>query len=238
MRHIPNFITSLNLASGFAAIIFLFNGYPVTACWLIITAMVFDFFDGFASRLLRAYSDIGKELDSLADVVSFGVVPGLIIYTVLAKSMNLEASSILSVKYLLVIAVTAFFPVCAALRLAKFNIDTTQSDTFRGVPTPAAALAVVTIILSDHYSGSSLIRTFLSSPAAVIIFSLIISALMVTRVPLLSLKFHDFGLKGNEGRFLLIAVCLILFIVFRFGGIPWIIPAYLGVSLISLLFWR
>jgi len=238
MRHIPNFITSLNLASGFASIVFLLNGDPVTACWLILAGMVFDFFDGFASRLLRAYSDIGKELDSLADVVSFGVAPGLVIYTILTKNMNLEASGILSIRYLLVIAVSAFFPVCAALRLAKFNIDTTQSDTFRGVPTPAAALAVVTTILSAHYSGSSLISSFLASPAAVMIYSLVISALMVTRIPLLSLKFHDFGLKGNEGRFLLIAVCALLVMIFRFGGIPWIIPAYLAVSIISLLFRR
>jgi len=236
MRHIPNFITSLNLASGFAAIVFLFNGDPVTACWLIIAAMVFDFLDGFASRMLRAYSDMGKELDSLADVVSFGVVPGLIIYTVLAKSMNLEASAIISVKYLLVIAVTAFFPVCAGLRLAKFNIDTTQSDTFRGMPTPAAALAVVTVNLSANYSDPSLIRSFLSSPVSVMIFSLIISVLMVTRIPLLSLKFHDLRLKGNKGRFLLVAVCLLLVVIFGFGGIPWVIPAYLLVSLISLLF--
>jgi CDP-diacylglycerol--serine O-phosphatidyltransferase len=238
MRHIPNFITSLNLASGFAAIIFIFNGNPVTAGWLILAAMVFDFFDGFASRLLKAYSDMGKELDSLADVVSFGVAPGLIIYTVLTKSMNLDISEILTFKYLLVIAITAFFPVCSALRLAKFNIDTTQSDTFRGVPTPAAALAVVTVILSGHYSGSVLVKSFLESPVSVIIFSLVISLLMVTRIPFLSLKFHDLGIKGNEGRYLLVAVCVLLVIIFRFGGIPWIIPAYLAVSLISLLFRR
>lgn len=236
MRHIPNFITSLNLASGFAAIVFLFNGDPVTACWLILAGMVFDFFDGFASRLLRAYSDMGKELDSLADVVSFGVAPGLIIYTILTKNINPESSGILSIKYLLVIAISAFFPVCAALRLAKFNIDTTQSDSFKGVPTPAAALAVVTVILSGHYSDSTLVSSFLNSPAAVMIFSLVISVLMVTRIPLLSLKFHDFGMKGNEGRFLLIALCALLVIIFRFGGIPYIIPAYLGVSIISLLF--
>jgi CDP-diacylglycerol--serine O-phosphatidyltransferase len=122
-------------------------------------------------------------------------------------------------------AITALFPVCAGLRLAKFNIDTTQSDTFRGVPTPAAALAVLTVVIAGHYSDSSLVRSFLMSPASVIIFSLAISALMVTRIPLLSLKFHDFKLKGNEGRFLLIAVCLLLFIIFRLRGIPWIIPA-------------
>jgi CDP-diacylglycerol--serine O-phosphatidyltransferase len=238
MRHIPNFITSLNLASGFAAIVFLLNGDPVTACWLIIAGMVFDFFDGFASRLLRAYSEMGKELDSLADVVSFGVAPGLMVYSILSGRMDLEASKILSAKYILVIAVAAFFPVCAALRLAKFNIDTTQSDTFRGLPTPAAALAVVTVILSAHYSGSGIVNSFLASPPAVLIFSLIISVLMVTRIPLLSLKFHDFGVKGNEGRFLLIAVCALLVVIFRFGGIPLIIPAYLVVSIISGLFAR
>jgi CDP-diacylglycerol--serine O-phosphatidyltransferase len=236
MRHIPNFITSLNLVSGFAAVIFLFNDEPVTACWLILAAMIFDFFDGFASRLLKAYSDMGKELDSLADGVSFGVAPGLIIYSVLTQSMNLETLDFFNIKYLPVIAVTAFFPVCAALRLAKFNIDSTQSDTFRGLPTPAAALAVVTVILSAHYSGSSLVISFLASPVSVMIFSLIVSVLMVTRIPLLSLKFHDPGWKGNEGRYMLVAVSVLLVIIFRFGGIPLIIPAYLVVSLISLLF--
>lgn len=236
MRHIPNFITSLNLASGFAAIVFVFNGDPITACWLILAAMIFDFFDGFASRLLKAYSDLGKELDSLADVVSFGVAPGLIIFTTLAKSMNLETSGNNAILYYIVIAVAALLPVCAGLRLAKFNIDTTQSDTFRGLPTPAAALAVVTLILSGHYSDSGLINSFLASPVSVLIFSVVISLLMVTRIPLLSLKFHDFRLKGNEGRFLLITVCALLFIIFRFAGIPWIIPSYILVSVIARLF--
>jgi len=235
MRHIPNFITSLNLASGVASIIFIFNGDLLTASWLILAAMVFDFSDGFASRVLKAYSDMGKELDSLADVVSFGVAPGLIIYALLSESMTLDASGLITARHILVIAVTAFFPVCAGLRLAKFNVDTTQSDSFRGMPTPAAALAVVTLVLSGNYSESVLIRSFIASPVSIISFSLLISVLMVTRIPLLSLKFHDLGLKGNEGRYLLIAVCALLFIIFGFGGTPWIIPAYFAVSLFSLL---
>lgn len=235
MRHIPNFITSLNLASGFVSIVFIFNGDTVTAGWIILAAMIFDFLDGFASRLLKAYSDMGKELDSLADVVSFGVAPGLIIYSILSQNLPQGSEVITSLSSLLVIAVSAFFPVCAALRLAKFNIDTTQSDSFRGVPTPAAALSVVTLVLSARYSDASLINGFISSPAAIILFSLVISVLMVTRIPLLSLKFHDLKPRGNEGRFILIAVVVLLVALFGFGGLPWIIPAYIAVSLLSLL---
>jgi CDP-diacylglycerol---serine O-phosphatidyltransferase len=236
MRHIPNFITSLNLASGFASIIFIFNGDPVTACWLILAGMIFDFADGFASRALKAYSDLGRELDSLADMVTFGAAPGLIIYTLLSKSMNLEPSAQLNARFILVSAVAAFFPVCAGLRLAKFNTDPTQSDTFRGMPTPAAALAVVTAVLPGFYSDSLLAKSFLASPVSVIIFSLTVSSLMVTRVPFLSLKLHHFGIKGNEGRFLLIAVCALLIVVLGTGGALFVIPVYIAVSLITLLF--
>jgi CDP-diacylglycerol--serine O-phosphatidyltransferase len=126
--------------------------------------------------------------------------------------------------------------VCAGLRLAKFNIDTTQTTAFKGLPTPAGALAVISVILSSAYSDSALIRSFNGSPAAVITFSIILSLLMVTRVPLLSLKFHDLKIKGNEGRYLLVVVTAAIVIIFRFNGIPWLIPAYVAVSLLSLLF--
>jgi CDP-diacylglycerol---serine O-phosphatidyltransferase len=232
MRHIPNIITSLNLASGFIAIVFIMNGEPVAASWIILAAMVFDFLDGFASRLLHAYSDMGKELDSLADVVSFGVAPGLMIYSLLSGEM---VSSSLTGK-IPAIAAAAIFPVCAGLRLAKFNVDATQTVSFKGLPTPAAALAVVTVILSSAYSDSSLVRSFTGSPAAVIVFSAALSLLMVSRIPLLALKFHDLKLRGNEGRYLLIISALLIAGIFRFAGIPWIIPVYVAVSLLSLLF--
>lgn len=239
MRHIPNFITSLNLASGFIAIIFILHGDSVIASWLILAAMVFDFFDGFASRMLNAYSDLGKELDSLADLVSFGVAPGLLIYSLLENTSGMALQTLSGfgpvIRILIMVAV-AIFPVCSGLRLAKFNIDDSQTTSFKGLPTPAAALAVVSIVLSAAYSDSAIIRLFTGSMVTIVLYSLALSVLMVSRIPLLSLKFHDLKIRGNEGRFLLIVTCLIIAGAFRFAGIPFLIPAYLAVSTISLLF--
>jgi CDP-diacylglycerol---serine O-phosphatidyltransferase len=239
MRHIPNLITSLNLASGFISIIFILTGDTTTASWLILVAMVFDFLDGFASRILKAYSDMGKELDSLADIVSFGVAPGLIINNLLHTSLvppgasTVCISGILSLLYLFV---PAIMPVCAGLRLAKFNIDTAQTTSFKGLPTPANALAVISIVLAAKYGHSTIIDSLLSLPLAIISFSLILSVLMVIRIPLLSLKFTNLRLRGNEGRYILTVVCAAMLLIFGFGSIPWIIPVYIIVSLISLLF--
>jgi CDP-diacylglycerol--serine O-phosphatidyltransferase len=235
MKHIPNFITSLNLASGFIAIIFILNGDIAAASWLILAAMAFDFLDGFASRLLKAYSDMGKELDSLADVVSFGVAPGLIIYNLLHKSLD-PAGTISGITSLLLLIVPAIMPVCAGLRLAKFNIDPTQTTSFKGLPTPANALAVISVVLAGEYGNSEIISSFLSLPFAIILFSLTLSLLMVTRTPLLSLKLSTLKFRGNEGRYILIVLCVMLVLIFGFSGVPWIIPSYIAVSLISTLF--
>ena len=239
MKNIPNFITSLNLACGFISIIFILNGDISTASWLILAAMIFDFLDGFAARALKAYSDIGKELDSLADVVSFGVAPGLIIYHLLYVSLTNETAlkfNITGGTSLILMIIPAIMPVCGALRLAKFNIDTTQTTSFKGLPIPANALGVISFVLAGTYSHSTLISSFLTSPVALIILSLTLSVLMVTRIPLLALKFKDLKIKGNEGRYLLIVVCAIMVSVFGIGSIPGIIPVYIIVSLISLLF--
>jgi CDP-diacylglycerol--serine O-phosphatidyltransferase len=239
MRHIPNLITSLNLASGFISIIFIFNGDIITASWLILAAMIFDFLDGFAARALKAYSDIGKELDSLADVVSFGVAPGLIIYHLLHADISSGTPTGFNnsgFQYLIFLIIPAIMPVCAALRLAIFNIDTTQTTSFRGLPTPANALAVISIVLGEYYSGSSFLATFIASPAALLILSLSLSVLMVTRIPLLSLKFSSIRIKGNEGRYIIIVLCAVMISVFGIGSIPGIIPVYIIVSLFSLFF--
>lgn len=233
-RHIPNFITSLNLTSGFLAIIFILKGDPVIASWLVLAAMVFDFLDGFASRLLNAYSDLGKELDSLADVVSFGVVPGLILYLLLSAGLETSLSAAENstwFKFVLISLVPALIPVCAGLRLAKFNIDTTQTTSFRGLPTPAAAMAVVSVLLSSFYSDSEILKALISSPVFIIIFSLIVSILMVSRIPLLSFKFKSWDFRGNEGRYILVAISAVLVLALHWGGIPLIIPAYILVSL-------
>jgi CDP-diacylglycerol--serine O-phosphatidyltransferase len=238
MKHIPNFITSLNLAAGFFAIIFAMNGELLTASWLILAAMVFDFLDGFSARLLKAYSDIGKELDSLADVVSFGVAPALIICQLLKGSLSLPgpmtpvSGSVIST---LIMAIPVIMPVCAAIRLAVFNLDSTQA-TFKGMPTPANALAVISIIIAGNGSQSALFSSFTGSPFLLIIFTIILSLLMVSRIPLLSLKVSNIKFKGNEGRYILIGLILISFAIFGRMAVPLIIPLYIIASALSLLF--
>jgi CDP-diacylglycerol---serine O-phosphatidyltransferase len=239
MKHFPNFITSLNLTSGFVAIIFAANGHLVTASWLILAAMIFDFLDGFSARLLKAYSVIGKELDSLADVVSFGVAPGLIIYYLLNKSVFLNGpidANSESLKTILLMLIAAIMPVCGAIRLAIFNLDSTQATTFKGMPIPANALAVISIVLAGHYSQSPLLSSFLNTPFLIVLFTLILSLLMVSRIPLLSLKVSNLKLKGNEGRYILVAFVFIDFLIFGALAIPLIIPLYIVASAISLLF--
>ncbi len=225
MKNIPNFITSLNLAAGFTAVIFASNGDLTTASWLIVTAMVFDFLDGLAARLLKAYSETGKELDSLADVVSFGVAPAFIIYRLLAPMLD-ESAVILAF-------ITILMPVCAALRLAKFNIDPTQSTSFKGLPTPANAMAVISLVIAARYSSVPVVNSFINSPAALIVYSIVLSVLMVTRIPLLSLKFRNLKFKGNEGRYILILFILITFIIFGFAAALMVIPGYIIISQVT-----
>jgi len=227
MKHVPNFITSLNLAAGFAAIISTTNGDLLTASWLIMAAMIFDFLDGFSARLLKAYSETGKELDSLADVVSFGVAPALIIYKLLIPAIsNMPLPDSL-------LYIPVLMPVCAALRLAKFNIDTTQTTSFKGLPTPANAIAVISVVIAANFSSMPLLKSFTESPAVLLIYTVILSLLMVTRLPLLSLKFKNLKFKGNEGRFIIIGLVLISFIIFGLAAAPLIIPIYFIVSLIT-----
>jgi CDP-diacylglycerol---serine O-phosphatidyltransferase len=239
MNMIPNFITSLNLASGFAAVIFAATGDIYTASWMIAAAMIFDFFDGFSARLLKAYSAIGKELDSLADMVSFGVAPGFIMYILLISSFSAGITPALgkgSVNNILLIAVSALMPVCAALRLAKFNLDETQTKSFKGLPTPANALAVISIVLARHISGSAAVIAFSGSSVLLILFTIILSVLMVTRLPLLSLKASDLKFKGNESRYIMIGLIAVAFIFGGFAAAPLIIPIYILASLTEKLF--
>lgn len=239
MRHLPNFITSLNLTSGFISIIFILNGNITSASWMIVAAMIFDFLDGFTARSLKAYSAIGKELDSLADVVSFGVAPGLMIYYLLHAALIPDGgtgSGVTNMSNLLLLLIPAIMPVCAALRLAIFNLDTTQTTSFKGLPTPANALAVISLVIGSYYSGSAFLTSFLRSPLFLVILTLTLSVLMVTRITLFSLKFSSLRFKGNEGRYIMILTCCILITIFGIVALPLIIPVYILVSLAALLF--
>jgi len=236
MKHIPNLVTSLNLTAGFIAIIFAANGDIVTASWLILAAMIFDFFDGFMARVLNAYSDIGKELDSLADMVSFGVAPALIIFELLVPALQDIETRITGFWIYparIAIFIPALMPVCAALRLAKFNTDATQTKSFKGLPTPANAIAVISLVIAANYSPLPLLKLFTGSPAALLIYTVILSLLMITCLPLLSLKFTSLKFRGNEGRYTLIGLILLFFIIFGLDSTVLIIPFYIIVSMVN-----
>jgi CDP-diacylglycerol--serine O-phosphatidyltransferase len=235
MKHLPNFITSLNLASGFFSVILALNGDLPAASWLIVLAMIFDFCDGLSARLLKAYSDIGKELDSLADIVSFGLAPAIIIFKSIDNTCGplyqdglLTLTGIMPLIYHLV---TVLMPVCAALRLARFNIDSAQTMSFKGLPTPANAIAVVSLVLSAAYSDLGILQSVASSPLFLSLYTVALSILMVTRIPLLSLKTKHLRFRGNESRYILVILVIISFLVLGPAAAPLIIPLYLIVSL-------
>ena len=225
-KHIPNFVTCLNLFSGCLGIVFAFQGNLTWASYAIVIAAILDFFDGMLARLLKAYSEIGKELDSLADVVSFGVLPSMIIYHLFALSPQPGIHSTWLSFSAFVIA------VFSALRLAKFNIDTRQSENFIGLPTPASALLIASFPLIIAESNTYF-ADFILNSWFLLIFSLTISMLLVAEVPLISLKFKTLDLKENMLRYILIITSLLLLLFLKFEAVPIIIIVYFMVSLIQ-----
>ena len=227
IRHIPNTLTLLNLVCGFAATVLALKGYNEYASFCIIAGMVFDFSDGLAARLLKAYSDIGKDLDSLADVVTFGVAPGAIVINLLSAGGMSAIPAFL---------IAALLPAASALRLAKFNNDETQGTSFRGMATPASAFTVVSVILASVYSDITLFDRMAGSPAVISVLSLFLAVMMLLNVRMFSLKIAHAGWKGNEERYIFAAVSLLFLLFFRLGAMPLIMAAYILISLLFPLF--
>lgn len=224
-KHIPNAITCLNLASGFIAIVFAFQGAYLTAACLIALAAVFDFFDGFAARLLKAYSPLGKELDSLADLVSFGVAPGVMIFSFITDLSYATNSSTFLAYFAVLI------PVFSALRLAIFNLDDRQTTSFIGLPTPANALFwAFSIASSFEYI---LDTTF--DPMFVVALTIFFSWLLVSNLPMFSLKFKHYRWRGNRLRYYFLAGCIFLLIFLGINGISACILWYITLSLLSFI---
>ncbi len=243
-KHIPNAITSGNLLCGCLAILQTFEGNLVWASYLIGIAAVLDFFDGFTARLLKVHSPIGKDLDSLADVVTFGVVPGLIIHRMLEIGYlvnHQEYEVIITNSWLLYIPL--LIPIFSAIRLAKFNNDTRQTDSFIGVPTPANAILIASIPLIVNWDTQFDLKNcglihFLIQPYTLLALSVIMSYLLVAELPLIALKFKNFGWKGNEIRYIFLGLSLVSLIVFRYLGLTISIFLYIGLSLINNLFFK
>lgn len=228
-KHIPNAITCLNLLSGCLGIVFAFQGELVIAGYAILIAAIFDFLDGMLSRLLKAYSEIGKELDSLADMVSFGVLPSVIIYQLFLQSPQLGSlSTWLNFSAFLI-------AIFSALRLAKFNIDVRQTENFIGLPTPANALLIASFpMIIDQ--GNFFLSSYILNPFFLFVFSLGMGILLVTEIPLISLKFKSIRLSDNLLRYILLFSSLILLLIFKFAAVPIIIFLYFLISLIQFKF--
>lgn len=215
-KHIPNFLTCCNLVCGCLGIIALFEGWNVPIAYFVWAAGIFDFFDGFAARWLKISSPLGKELDSLADVISFGVLPSFYMYT----ALSLESPF----SYLPYVAL--LIAVCSAVRLAVFNLDETQTDSFKGLPTPANAFFITGL-------------PFLTSPVLDLVYSpvvltgicIVFSLLLVSRIDLFALKFKNFSWSDNKIRFTFLALGVLLIVVFNWAALPLIILLYIGLSL-------
>jgi len=219
--HIPNTLTLLNLLSGVIGIIWVINGNILSGAYFIIIAAIFDFFDGFAARILDVQSEIGKQLDSLADLVSFGVLPGMVLFQLCSVNSTIEW-----LPYF-----TLIVPLFSAVRLAKFNLDTRQSDQFIGLPTPANSLFLST--LPFFAIKWPMVGTWLTSPFFLILIAWVFSILLLTEIPLIALKFKSFDFSRNIYRYALLLIGLLLILCFGLAGIPLVILTYIGLSIIQ-----
>jgi len=228
-KHIPNTITSFNLVCGCIGIGMAVQGNLAASSYWMFLAAVFDFFDGFVARLLKVSSPFGKEMDSLADLVSFGVLPGLIVFIMLNGCVE-ESDG-----YAQYFPFVAFLiPVFSGLRLAKFNIDTRQSESFIGLPTPANALffASFPLILTYQSDQFLFITNTISSPVVLMFLSVFMSFMLVSGLRLFALKFKGFGFKGNEVKYLFLLLSLLLLLVMQYAAIPVILILYILLSFI------
>ena len=220
-KHIPNAITCANLFSGCIGVVFAFKGELETAAYFVLLSGIFDFFDGMVARLLNVKSAIGKELDSLADMVSFGFLPGVVMFHLLKSSDHQN-------EYLpyLGFIITVF----SALRLAKFNIDERQTEDFIGLNTPMNTLFIVSLpfIAKDY-------PTVISSTALLVSLVALTSFLLVSEIRIFSMKLSDVTWARNKMKYLFIILSVILIVLLKFTSVPFILVLYIGLSVLHFM---
>jgi CDP-diacylglycerol--serine O-phosphatidyltransferase len=217
---IPNFMTLCNLLCGCLGILSVFEGNMISASMFIGIALLLDFGDGFAARLLNSASPIGKELDSLADVVSFGALPSFMLFNELINN-ELTNGWISYIAFVMALS--------SALRLAKFNVDTRQSDSFIGVPTPANAMVVAALPLIQMYQPTY--AAFIT-PWVILIYIVVMSYLLISELPLFALKFKSYAWAANRYVYSFLIASVVLLIIFQYFAVPLIILLYVGISLV------
>lgn len=247
IKELPNTITLGNLFCGCLAIVKAFEGDLVWAAYLVGIALVLDFLDGFTARLLKASSPIGKDLDSLADMVTFGLVPGVVMFKMISLSIDLPDTSIHVVT---VVAEDSYLPyfafivtIFSCIRLARFNNDQRQSTSFIGLPTPANAMVVCSFPLIFQMDAGYLHRnpvpdsdSLLMNPYGLIVLSCVLSLLLIAEIPLFALKFRNFRWADNKLVYGFLLIALVLLLSLHYVAIPMIIILYILLSIVNNIF--
>jgi len=233
-RHIPNLFTLLNLSCGTTAVVFALEGQWQWSVYLLLAGALFDFLDGMAARLLKAGSDAGKQLDSLSDMVTFGLLPAIFIYAIFKQQFILAESDLYPriVQWLMLISVL-IVPSFSAIRLARFNLEDGGHDFFSGLPTPAHAL-FWTGLYWQFMDGGLLFGTAVNLYFLWAIM-VIMAIHMILPVPMYSLKFTNFRLKGNLVRYILIIISVLILSLTGLPGITLVVLTYILLSLLNLL---
>lgn len=226
-NHIPNAITSMNLLCGLVGVVFAFKGRPEIAFMLMLAAAVFDFLDGLAARLLHAYSPMGKELDSLSDLVSFGVLPSVMLYNMMKVCSFSET-------------VWCYFPLIiglfSGLRLAAFNVDERQARSFIGLPTPAAAILVGALCRFVAFEPDSFLCGWIAGPVFGPVLSVIVAALLVSGIPMFSMKFSKDDSRVLRNKRLAFAVnCALCLLIVILTGLDWSLALMLAFTVYILM---
>ena len=240
IKQIPNIITSLNLLSGCVAVMFALSGDLISAALFALIGIFFDFFDGLAARLLKAESPVGLELDSLADMITSGLVPGVIMVQLISKAVSGNYFVITEIftenswnnmgSYLPLVGL--LITVASAYRLAKFNVDTRQTTGFIGLPTPANTLLVLSLPLILHFQYTDALHDLILNKWLLIGLTVVSVILLNAELPLFGLKFKQWDFKTNAKRYIFLLLALVLLIVFQFIAIPIVILLYLLMSLV------
>ena len=232
-RQIPNIITLLNLLCGCIATIFAVQSVLGVAAFFVFLGIFFDFFDGFAARTLNVQSELGLQLDSLADMVTSGLVPGVIMYQLLHDVFPdkfIVITRDVTLPYIAIIGL--LITLASAYRLAKFNIDTRQTTSFIGLPTPANALLILSFPLILQFQSAEWVSVIILNPWFLIIITLVSCYLLNAEIPLFALKFKTWGFAENKVRYIFLLLVIVLILVLRFIAIPCIILLYVVMSTI------
>ena len=242
-KHVPNFITLLNLLCGCIAILFAVYDKLEIAALLVMLGIFFDFFDGLAARVLKVQSDLGLQLDSLADMVTSGVVPGIVMFQLLTRvfgkpfyesSDTWNSGELVTTLDFSYVSLLGFcITLASAYRLAKFNIDTRQTTSFIGLPTPANTILILSLPLILMYQNEAWVSAIILSPYFLIGLTLLSCYLLNAEIPLFALKFKTWGFKENKVRYIFLILVLLLIVILKFMAVPVIILTYILLSVFT-----